>query len=277
MDIIKIQAEFLQNGFCVVNNVFASNEINEMMKAFECGPIQQHFKSNPTGFGFHLLEITTMHPIFLKYARHPKIIEIIKPILGENIQLQHSKSTVKMPGISNNRISWHQDFAYLPHTNTSLLTVMICLVDFSSENGCMQAVMGSHKFGILNHRNEKGEECLEGCTDNWAWEHPNQVANITPRQGGISIHHCLTLHSSGDNISKLPRYSIAFTYRTSDAYQLADDVWKDTGLIVSGSTMSCVNVRLEAFTAPLIRNPHRYPESHFGNAYHQIGKHIKRD
>jgi len=266
-------SEYLANGFLTVNDVFTDHEINEMYEAFSCDEIQKHFRVNPSGFGFHLLEITTMHPLFLQYSCHPKVIDLIRPLLGDNIQLQHSKSTVKMPGASKGTIFWHQDFAYLPHTNTSLLTVMICVVDFTMENGCMQMVKGSHKLGVLNHRDEHGQETANDCTEEDAWQLPHEVVNIMPKKGGISIHHSLTLHASGDNHSTEPRYSLAFTYRASDAYQLADKVWEDTGLAVSGKSNHMINVRLESMVIPILQNTKRNPLGFpFGTAYRQTGK-----
>ena len=39
---------------------------------------------------------------------------------------------------------------------------------------------------------------------------------------------------TNDNISKKPRTSIVIQYRADDAMQLADSIWKDTGILVSG-------------------------------------------
>lgn len=261
--------EYESNGFIAIDDVFDEAEVAEMLHAIDSSEeIQSHIRKNDPGFGFHLLEITRIHPTYLKYACHPKIIEIIQSILGENIQLQHSKLTVKMSGENHHAIAWHQDFAYLPHTNTSLLTVMISLVDFSDSNGCMKMVRGSHKLGVLNHRDSNGFE--SDCTDSWAWEDRNKVVSVAPKRGGISIHHALTLHSSPDNLSEIPRSSVAFCYRSSDAYQLSDKVWNDTGLVVSGELDGHVNIRLEEMSIPLVKST-RYPRFPFGDSYHQAG------
>ncbi|PHQ79006.1 MAG: hypothetical protein COB66_07740 [Coxiella sp. (in: Bacteria)] len=272
MPILNHVKEFNNNGFVIVNDVFTNKEVLEIMGALKCNDVENHFNKNPDGFGFHLLEITTMHDIFLKYACHPKIMALITPILGNDIQLQHSKLSVKMPGERKGEIPWHQDFAFLPHTNTSLLAVMICLVDFTQENGCMKMVMGSHTMGILNYRDKNGFE--SACSDSWAWEDKSKISEVTPRKGGISIHHCMTLHSSNDNITEIPRYSLAFQYRARNAYQFSDKVWKDTGLVVSGNASGPLDIRLDEMSIPLLKNS-RYPGFPFGSAFNQIGTAVK--
>ena len=59
-----------------------------------------------------------------------------------------------------------------------------------------------------------------------------RVLPVKPKACGISIHHCLALHSSGPNPSGAPRRGIVFQYRADDAFQLADGVWKDTGIMI---------------------------------------------
>ena len=61
-----------------------------------------------------------------------------------------------------------------------------------------------------------------------------KLAHLTPRAGGISLHHCLTVHGSIANQSDRPRRGLVFQYRADDAYQLAGTVWTDTGILMSG-------------------------------------------
>jgi phytanoyl-CoA hydroxylase len=54
----------------------------------------------------------------------------------------------------------------------------------------------------------------------------------------------MTLHGSPENISGLPRRGLVFQFRAADAYQLADNLWEDGGLLVRGQRSP--HVRLEA-------------------------------
>ena len=86
---------------------------------------------------------------------------------------------------------------------------------------------------------------------------------------GISIHHCLNVHGSKDNLSNQTRTAVVFEYRADDAMQLADGIWKDTGMMISGVRQN--KVRCETLVANLPRSD-RYGEDHpFGHAWHQVG------
>ncbi|HEX4123326.1 MAG TPA: phytanoyl-CoA dioxygenase family protein, partial [Tepidisphaeraceae bacterium] len=163
----------------------------------------------------------------------------------------------------------HQDYAYFPHTNTDLVAIMVMLDDATPENGCMSFVRGSHKLGLLNHSNAAGY-FTGGCLETKYWEqHPENVVPVTPRAGGISMHHSLMLHGSPPNLSGKPRRGLVIQYRAADAYALADDIWDDTGLVVSGKHGQ--SVRCTAGTVLLPRWPHRFGYGH-GNAWNQVGE-----
>ncbi|WP_167859687.1 phytanoyl-CoA dioxygenase family protein [Paenibacillus cymbidii] len=192
-------------------------------------------------------------------------------MLGPDIQLQHSKLATKPSTRGAGVFPWHQDYMFYPHTNTDLLSVMAMLDDATVENGCMQMVKKSHKAGFLDHT--KDGLFINACTERSYWQDKSTLENITPRAGGISIHHCLTLHGSGPNLSGKQRRGIVFSYRADDAYQLADGVWDDTGLLICGKRSE--RVRCDAGTMRMPKT-HRYPGFPFGHAWNQDGELAKK-
>ena len=48
-------------------------------------------------------------------------------------------------------VEWHQDWAFYPHTNDSLLAFGLMLEDVNLENGPLQVIPGSHKGPVLSH------------------------------------------------------------------------------------------------------------------------------
>jgi ectoine hydroxylase-related dioxygenase (phytanoyl-CoA dioxygenase family) len=202
----------------------------------------------------------------LDLARDERIISQLRPLIGPDIELQHSKLAAKATAVGKGPFQWHQDFAFFPHTNTDLVAVMVMLDDATSENGCMSMVKGSHKLGLLEHR--KDGIFTGGCQESQIWESASEnVIPVTPKAGGISVHHCLALHGSPPNLSGQPRRGIVFQYRASDAYQLADEVWDDTGLLVAGQYRE--QVRCTVGTVWLPRVPTRQPR--YGSAWQQQG------
>jgi phytanoyl-CoA hydroxylase len=255
---------FQQDGFVMENDIFSLSEVETLRQACAAPEDRQWETADQT---IHSLGITARHPAFLALARDPRIVERLIPLLGPDIQLQHSKLAAQATQKGKGGFGWHQDFAFFPHTNMDLIAVMVMLDDATPDNGCMRMVRGSHRLGLLNHANDKG--LFTGSCQERIWEaQPENVAPVTPRVGGISIHHCLTVHGSGPNPSGMPRRGIVFQYRADDAYQLADSVWADTGLLISGQRRE--HVRCEAATLRLPRST-RDPAQPFGGAWNQKG------
>lgn len=186
---------FWVDGFLVIDDVFPDEDV-ELLRAAAAAPevLRDWRKQDVETRTVHLLEITVKHPLMMELASSPRILKRVTPLLGPDIQLQHSKLAAKPSTKGTGTLHWHQDFAYFPHTNSDLLAVTVMLDDATPENGCMQMVRGSHKLGLLDH-DEDG--LFHGnCQESYLWEDGTRVANITPKTGGVSIHHALTLHGS---------------------------------------------------------------------------------
>lgn len=258
--------DFHEDGFLVINDILDAAEIDTLRDACsEPEDIQWKTAEKTT----HALGLTTRSNVFLDLARDPRIVARLRALLGDDIQLQHSKLAAQPAVADRGGFAWHQDFAFYPHTNTDLVAVMVMLDDATPDNGCMRMIRGSHRNGLLNHMDNDG--VFTGmCQEPKAWkDHVGDVVDITPRAGGISMHHCLMLHGAGANQSGEPRRGLVYQYRADDAFQLADRVWDDTGLLVSGKRSE--QVRCEGVTLRLPRSV-RYPGHPFGNAWNQEGE-----
>ena len=257
---------YRDDGFIVLESVYNAEEV-EALRAAESSPaIQTALEAGGIKHQtVHLLELTTRHPAFHHLALDPRIIGAITPLLGPDIQLQHSKLATKPVTRGTGEFGWHQDLMFYPHTNTSLLSVFVYLDDATPENGCMSMVRGSHLLGPLNHLDANG--LFDGkCRASEHWlDQPEKGVAITPRAGGISIHHCLTLHGSPPNLSGRPRRGVVFSYRADDAQQLGDTIFQDTGLVVAGQRRGLTRCETGTWLLPR-RSGHNY-----GSAHHQVG------
>lgn len=211
-----------------------------------------------------LLSITNYQLVFMEFSKHPRIIDRIWPLIGEDIQFEHSKLASKSPASGNEEFHWHQDFVFFPHTNTDLVAVM--LDDATPENECMQIDRGSHRWRFVDHTLDG--YFLEVCQEPERWSDPHYIANVEPRAGGISIHHCLALHGSDPILSGKRRRGLVLQYCADNAYQQdADTVFEDTGILVSGIRRERVRCDKGAFGLPKCQNPDRL----FGTAWNQAG------
>ncbi len=144
---------------------------------------------------------------------------------------------------------------------------MVMLDDACEDNGCMWMVPGSHRLGLLPHHDAQGM-FTGGCTGQRLWEVPGAAVPVTPRAGGISIHHALTLHGSPANASGRPRRGLVFSYRAADAQQLADSIFPDTGFVVSGRRSGVVRCTVGAVALPRFGGDADRPHK---DSWHQVG------
>lgn len=253
-------------GFLTEDGIFSAAEIARLREVVEAQDFADGYKM---GDGtVHSLSLAAAHPELQALACDPRLVARLVPLLGEDICLQHSKLAAKPVKAGSGPFAWHQDFAFYPHSNTDLLSVMVMLDDADEDNGCMWMVPGSHRLGLLPHEDARGV-FTAACTRRELWEIPGAAVPITPRAGGISIHHALTLHGSPANRSGRPRRGLVFSYRAADAQQLADHVFPDTGFVVSGSRSG--SVRCGGLTFRLPRFGHADPTSPHLGAWVQVG------
>ena len=88
-------------------------------------------------------------PFFVGHARHPRILEAINDLLGEDVKLFGDQLFMKPPGGIEK--TYHQDCPYFPIRPMQMITAWVALDEVTVENGCMYVVPGSHKLGAVDH------------------------------------------------------------------------------------------------------------------------------
>jgi phytanoyl-CoA hydroxylase len=167
---------------------------------------------------WRVFDPVALDPYYFEIARHGRVLDAVEDLIGPSIQLHNSNMHLKLPE-HGGEVDWHQDFPYLPHTNFDLLNTMIMLDDSTTENGCLNVIPGSHRGGPLNHGSPGA--VATNFTLSAAQRAVGQpVDDVVVPAGGMSIHHCLTLHSSRPNRSLKARRALIFTFRAGDAVQL---------------------------------------------------------
>jgi len=163
------------------------------------------------------------HPVVLDQAYWEAacgdaILDCVESLIGPNIKFHHSKLNAKASkgGVA---IGWHQDSAFFPHTNEDVLAVGIALDSCAIENGCLLVVPGTHKLGILNHRDEAGEFIGQITSDMDKFD-PDTAAPAELEPGDISIHNASAIHGSTQNTSGRGRRLLIFEFAATDAIQL---------------------------------------------------------
>lgn len=153
-------------------------------------------------------------PAFQQAACHPRLLEIVRGLIGGGVKVFRDQMLLKPPGGQDKPP--HQDQSYFRvHPVDDLVTAWIALDDATVENGCMRYIPGSHRYGILDVVPDPARPVHHvPKTDNLELE--EEVACPVPA-GSVIFHHGLTLHRSTVNHTDTWRRALIFHYAGSKA------------------------------------------------------------
>ena len=196
----------------------------------------------------------TLDAFFMQLAGDACLLDFLVPLLGPDIRLHHSKINVKAPGVGS-PLEWHQDWAFIPHTNPSLAIVSIMIDDCGPTSGPVQFLPGSHRGPLHEHHHDG---VFVGAIDPACLELERAVP-VTGPAGTVVVHHPMTVHGSGYNLGVHPRRMLFLEFAAADAWPLFYGVdWAEyNARMVCGEPTR--SVRLESTT---VRMP--YPNAREG-------------
>ncbi|WP_405690279.1 MULTISPECIES: phytanoyl-CoA dioxygenase family protein [unclassified Streptomyces] len=144
-------------------------------------------------------------------VRRPDLYRRVEGLLGGPVRLFRDHSFYKPGGKGErSRLVLHQDNRYWHLTPPEAVTVWMALDDATPENGCVQYVLGSHRWGRVEHtRPEEGAVLVEAHSEQ------EPVAYPVPA-GSALVHHANTLHGSGPNRTDGPRRAYALVFVRAD-------------------------------------------------------------
>jgi len=215
--------QFNSQGYCVSHGLLTESEVDHILKeldAISAGAtlanhdpqrLEMEPKQPPTGTKVRrIYEPGTHYKACRDFSEGPKLVKCLTQLLGPDVLYFSSKINVKPPEIGS-VVEWHQDMAYGPVTNRSMLAVLVYLDDADASNGCLQVIPG--KFGMLNHSQNgyfqgKVTEPLD----------TSKAVMIESKRGAAIFFSALAPHASRVNTSPRPRRTLIMGYRAADAY-----------------------------------------------------------
>jgi len=156
---------------------------------------------------------------FTKYGSHPKIIEIVKNIVGSNITGIHSMLINKPPDttVDLSRHPLHQDQHYFPFRPCERICASWTAMEKIDEmNGCLFVIPGSHKSKLYPHDYPSNgvNKAYHGVK---GFDNVPKV-NLIMEKGDTVFFHPLLLHGSGPNLTKGFRKAISVHYADTNCY-----------------------------------------------------------
>jgi hypothetical protein len=163
--------------------------------------------TDPQTILFHALGEWRITPGLHDVLWNPAFVMAASQLLGDKpVRFWHDQIFYKPPQ-KGGVVAWHQDYSYWTRTTPiAHITCWCALDDATEENGCLQYIPGSHKWGLLPKPVIAGN--MHGIREFLNEEQQKQFDNVqlAPVKAGEAIfHHSLTLHGSGENRSARPR------------------------------------------------------------------------
>src|SRR5262245_5259550 len=203
---------FNREGYLRPFRVFDDREADELRAYFD------RLLASVLAEGGNSYSISTAHA---KYGRvydvltHPRIVALVKDLLGENVIAWGSHFFCKLPR-DGKTVSWHQDASYWPRTPAHAVTVWLAIDDADRGNACMKFIPGSHHYGHLTYKmsEESESNILDQTVENA--EGIGQPVYDELRSGECSLHSDLLLHGSEANASTRRRCGLTLRFCSAD-------------------------------------------------------------
>jgi ectoine hydroxylase len=163
-----------------------------------------------TNFAAHLYSAP-----YARLARHPRMVEPIQQLFGEDVYMHQFKINGKM-AFEGDVWQWHQDYGtwvnddQMPEARA--MNVAIFLDEVNEFNGPLMFIPGSHKQGVLPAGHDTSTTSYPLWTINndaigTLIDKGGLVAPKGPAGSMILFHACL-VHASGSNLSPWNRVSV---------------------------------------------------------------------
>tara|TARA_Y100000294_G_C8532071_1_gene327414 strand:+ start:85 stop:915 length:831 start_codon:yes stop_codon:yes gene_type:complete len=247
--------EYKNDGFTIyknfLNKLIIKNIINEVNSVITSKKISQEsimeMEPDENKAVRRLYEPCSNYPICKEVSESKIVLDCVEQLIGKNIIFHYSKLNMKPPRVGS-VVEWHQDLTYYPLTNNDSLTFLIYLDNASSENGCLKIIKKSHISGIKNHDKN---DIFQGRVMEKVDEH--NVEYIEASAGTAIFMHCMSLHSSAQNISQKSRRTLIMSYRAVDAYPIYSKMTEKTessARLVRGKHSNVARFNFESFPIP---------------------------
>jgi phytanoyl-CoA hydroxylase len=147
-------------------------------------------------------------------AEHPRIVDPVRRMIGEEPALFENKALIKPPEIGREK-PWHQDHAYwnLP-LDAKVVTVWIALDPATTENGCLYVIPSSHREGPVVHFRRRDWQI---CDSEVA---TTRILAAPLQPGGALFFDSMLHHGTPANTSPQRRRALQFVYVPASAARI---------------------------------------------------------
>jgi hypothetical protein len=242
---------YKQKGFAVIRKLFKKHEVEELSIAADELKAEgmRHEKSYRHKNFLFLIQHDPQkgkvlrfcqwpsysHRVFEKYRTDKRYLQLLKPLLGDNIKQIINQVIWKTPGIQSTSYGFHQDARFrrpveaYRDISSSFIQTALAIDPNTAENGSLVVVEGSHLLGDLNYYTANSvykETISDDVLDQLGVAHLPQT-KVLLEPGDLVIWHPYLLHGSGPNLSRIDRRNYLNGFVRADACDLGEWVFKE--------------------------------------------------
>lgn len=158
---------------------------------------------------YRKIEQLEFDPLFLEYMQKPIFREVCAGVYGAHTPIASFRAMfMNKPANRGTLLPWHQD-RWNTLDRDPLITVWTALDPATIENGCVQIIRGSHKWGVINPEHGSGFLTPE-LAEKYAPPEETVYCELAP--GEVMLLHNWLLHSSDKNHSEQSRRAFSVCY-----------------------------------------------------------------
>jgi Phytanoyl-CoA dioxygenase (PhyH) len=152
-------------------------------------------------------------PLMRELMYFNPLVDDMTRLIGPNVKAASNQLVFKHPG-DLNAYHWHQDNGFGPLDPENNVTCWVALDATDERNGCLWVIPGSHRDGVVEHRESRGRERIALGVD----EH--RATPVRLKAGECVVFHGNLLHMSKGNNGDQMRRAYFFRYADADAIEV---------------------------------------------------------
>ena len=156
-------------------------------------------------------------PSFWEYASSPPLTDLAADLVGPDVRYREAYINFKCAR-SAMTVHWHQDFAFFPHTNRSVITTITYTEDVTPDMGPLMVVPESHSGEVFDHYDASGEFKGRICEADLSRLPLERAVSLPGSAGTVIVIDGSMVHGSDRNRSESLRPVLIIGYSAADAF-----------------------------------------------------------
>ena len=227
----RLAETFERNGYAAPIDILQPQEVRQYRQAYD--RLEEERKRS--GNAVRPTQQHLVHKPFWDLATHPRVLEVVRAAMGEDVVLLATGFFSKPPGLTEKYVAWHQDTTYWGLEPPFAATLWIAIDDADVENGCLRVIPGTHKKGLLPHGKSGNAGNMLGADQeiDESLLELDKAVDLELKAGQASLHDGITVHGSNPNRSTRRRCGMTVRFTRPDVKPVPG-VFVDKPILLSG-------------------------------------------